>query len=399
MKKELTPGIKDSPTDRKEHRHEALTSQGKTGYRRLVIKLGTHLLTEGKGSLDTELMSALVAQVAKLHQMGAEIILVSSGAIAAGRSRLERVKEGRGVPFRQVLASVGQSVLMQAYADLFRPFGITVAQALVTRGDLSDRLGYLNVRNTFTALLELRTVPIVNENDVVAVDEIQEDIFGDNDNLSAMVANLVDADLLMILTDTGGLYTADPHQDPSARLIPVVKSIDGHIENLAGTSGSPWGTGGMATKIEAARLATTSGVAVVIADGREKDVILRLAAGEPVGTLFPAVTTKMESRKRWMLSGLNYPGKLIIDHGAAKALREQGRSLLPAGIKEVQGKFQRGHVVEILDTEGARVACGLTNYDSQDIQAIRGARSAEIQELLGYEYGAEVVHRNNLVVL
>jgi len=368
-------------------------------YNRIVAKFGTKLLTGDSDHLDQEIMSRLVAQVAQLHHQGRELIVVSSGAIASGRYKLGLTREIRDIPFKQVLASVGQSRLMYAYEQLFSQHGITVAQALLTKADLADRAGYLNARNTLLALLELRVLCIVNENDVVAVDEIQEAKFGDNDNLSAMVANLVDADLLLILTDIGGLYTADPHCHPDARLIPQVDRIDSEIERLAAGTPSQLGTGGMITKIEAAKLATASGVTVVIADGREPDVILRLAAGEAVGTRFPPATSKLESRKRWMLSGLSTKGKLIVDSGAALALKKQKRSLLAAGIKEVKGDFQRGDIVNICDPDGSRLGCGITNYSSADIEIIKGAHSRKIAVLLGYDYGSEVVHRNNLVVL
>ena len=368
-------------------------------YRRIVTKLGTNLLTGGTGKLDNDIMSKLVAQVAELHREGLELLVVSSGAIAAGRHKLGLTKQLRGIPRRQVLASVGQSHLMQAYEHLFNKHGITVAQALLTRADLADRAGYLNARNTLLALLELGVLCIVNENDVVAVDEIQEAKFGDNDNLSAMVANLVDADLLIMLTDTAGLYTADPQRSPDARLIPQVETIDAGIERLAADTPSSMGTGGMATKIEAARLATASGITVVIADGRQPDVILRLAAGEAIGTRFLPASSKLESRKRWMLSGLATKGKLIIDAGAALALKKQHRSLLAAGIKKADGEFQRGDIVNIHDPQGSQLGCGIANYSSADINVIKGAHSEQIASLLGYDYGAEVVHRNNLVIL
>ncbi len=288
---------------------------------------------------------------------------------------------------------------MHVYEQLFSQYDITVAQALLAKADLSDRAGYLNARNTLLALLELRILCIVNENDVVAVDEIQEAKFGDNDNLSAMVANLIDADLLLLLTDTAGLYTADPHHNPDARLIPQVERIDLEIERMAAGVPTRLGTGGMITKIEAAKLATASGVTVVIADGREPDIVLRLVAGEAIGTRFPPPCSKLESRKRWMLSGLSTKGKLVVDSGAALALKKQKRSLLAAGIKQVEGQFQRGAIVNIYDPEGFRLGCGITNYSSADIGIIKGAHSRKIVTLLGYDYGSEVVHRNNLVVL
>ena len=379
------------------------TSHKKTNptlpYHRIVAKFGTSLLTGGSDRLDGDIMSRLVAQVAQLHQQGLEMLVVSSGAIASGRHKLGLTKELRGIPFKQVLASVGQNRLMQAYEQLFSQYDITVAQALLTKADLSDRAGYLNARNTLLALLELRVLCIVNENDVVAVDEIQEAKFGDNDNLSAMVANLVDADLLLILTDTAGLYTADPHRNSDACLISQVERIDSEIERLAADIPSGLGTGGMITKIEAAKLATASGVTVVIADGREPGIILRLAAGEALGTRFLPATSKLESRKRWMLSGLSTKGKLVVDSGAAVALKKQKRSLLAAGIRQVEGDFQRGDIVNIYDSEGSRLGCGITNYSSADISIIKGVHSRKIATLLGYDYGSEVMHRNNLVVL
>ena len=368
-------------------------------YHRIVAKFGTSLLTGGSDHLDSEIMARLVAQMARLHKEGRELLVVSSGAIAAGRHKLGLTKERRGIPFRQVLASVGQSRLMNVYEQLFAQHDITVAQALLTKADLSDRAGYLNARNTLLALLELKVLCIVNENDVVAVDEIQEAKFGDNDNLSALVANLVDADLLLILTDIAGLYTADPYRHPNARLIPQVDRIDSEIESLVTDTAGKLGTGGMVTKIEAAKLATASGVTVVIADGGEPDIILRLAAGETAGTRFLPITSKLESRQRWMLSGLSTKGKLVVDSGAALALKKQNRSLLAAGITEIDGDFRRGDIVNIYDPEGSRLGCGITNYSSADIAVIRGAHSKKIASMLGFDYGAEVVHRNNLVVL
>jgi glutamate 5-kinase len=368
-------------------------------YRRIVVKLGTRLLTGGSDHLNLDIMSSLVAQVARLHEQGAEPIIVSSGAIASGRHKLGLTRKIKGIPYKQVLASVGQSRLMNVYEQLFERHNITIAQALLTRAALADRAGYLNARNTLLALLELRVVCIVNENDVVATDEIQEARFGDNDNLSAMVANLVDADLLMILSDIGGLYTSDPHHDPAARLVPQVKRIDSSIESMAAGTAGNLGTGGMVTKLEAARLATASGVRAIIANGTEADVILRLASGEALGTHFLPTTSRLESRKRWMLSGLSTRGRLVIDAGAALALGKQNRSLLAAGIKEVKGTFDRGDIVAIYDAEGAHLGCGITNYSAGDIGIIKGTNSRKIASLLSFDSGPEVVHRNNLALI
>jgi len=371
----------------------------KIHYRRIVVKLGTNLLNGGTAHLDHEIMSSLVGQDAGLHKQGLEIIMVSSGAIAAGRQKLGKTKERKDIPFKQVLASIGQINLMNSYERLFAGYDITVAQALLTKEDMSDRAGYLNARNTLLALLEFKVISIVNENDVVAIDEIKEAKFGDNDNLSAMVANLVDADLLLLLTDVAGLYTSDPRANPGAELIPRVDRIDRYIENLAEGMPGPRGTGGMVTKVEAAKLATSSGVAVIIADGRQQGVIHRLVEGESLGTFFVPATTKMESRKRWMLCGLASRGKVIIDRGAAAALKKGNGSLLPAGITGVEKEFQRGDVVEIIDPEGKNIACGISNYNSADIAVIKGVQSVQITSLLGYEYGSEVVHRTNLVLI
>jgi len=365
---------------------------------RMVVKLGTSLLTGGSDHLDRDMMSRLVDQVARLHQRGLEIIVVSSGAMAAGRQRLRLTRKIKEIPFKQVLCSVGQSHLMHIYEELFGQYDIPIAQALLTKADLSDRSGYLNARNTLLALLQLRVVCIVNENDVVAVDELDEAKFGDNDNLSAMVANLVDADLLLLLTDTAGLHTADPRRDPNARLIAEVKHIDDEIEHLADRAGA-LGIGGMITKIEAAKLATASGVTVIIADGREPDIILRLAGGEKIGTRFLPTTARLESRKRWLLSGLSIHGKLVVDSGAALALQKQNRSLLAAGIREAKGDFDRGDLVDIYDADGMHLGCGLVNYSSSEVNLIKGTHSGKIATLLGVDFGPEVVHRDNLAVL
>jgi glutamate 5-kinase len=368
-------------------------------YRRIVAKFGTSLLTAGTSKLSPDKMSDLVGQLARLHGQGAEIVVVTSGAIAAGREKLALARKAGGIPYKQVLASVGQGRLMNAYERLFDRHGITVAQALLTKADLRDRHGYLNARNTLLALLELGVICIVNENDVVAVDEIEEAKFGDNDNLSAMVANLIDADLLLIMTDIEGLYTADPNRDPDAKLIPLVEKIDSRIEGLVSGSTSGLGTGGMVTKIEAAKLATTCGVTVIIADGRQPDALVRLAAGESLGTRFLPITGHLDSRERWMLSGLRTRGTLVVDAGAAVALRRYKRSLLAAGIQEIEGNFRRGDIVNIQDPLGTRVGCGITNYDATELQAIKGTHSKEIAARLGHDYGPEVVHRNNLVMI
>ena len=381
-------------------------------YRRIVVKAGTSVLTgdsEPRG-LNTNVVADLVRQVCLLREQGAEVLLVTSGAIAAGREALINGASGAGrersgreqaerdITSRQVLAAVGQSRLMQTYQQLFDSMGFQVAQTLLTINDLSDRQSYLNVGNTLTGLLELGVLPIVNENDVVAVDEIGE-VFGDNDRLSALVANLVDADLLVVLTDIDGLYTADPNFDPSATLIPLVDEVDENIENLAGKELNPWARGGMPTKLEAARLVTASGVAMVMCRGTDTDAVLKAAHGVSIGTLFRPAGEKLEARKRWMLGAISQRGEVRVDAGASKAVRESNRSLLPAGIQSVDGDFLRGDIVYIVDPGGRRIACGIANYRSGDLERIQGVQSGEISGILGYHYGQEAVHRNNLVVL
>jgi glutamate 5-kinase len=371
-------------------------------HRRIVVKAGTSMLTEPPehGCLDLKVMGDLARQICQLKGLNAEVLLVTSGAIAAGRELLGPGRDSgdRDIPTRQVLAAVGQSRLMHTYQEMFASHGFQVAQTLLTIDDLSDRQSYLNVRNTLRGLLDLGVVPILNENDVVAVDEIGE-VFGDNDRLSALVANLVDADLLVILTDIDGLYTADPHQDPEARLIPVVDQVDATVEALAGRDQNPWARGGMTTKLEAARLVTTSGIAMVMCYGLAEDAVIKAARGETIGTLFRPGAEKLEARKRWMLGEISLRGEIVIDAGAVRALVERNGSLLPAGITDANGDFRRGDIVYILEQGGRRIACGIANYKSEDIGRIRGVRSDHIQGILGYHYGQEVVHRNNLVLL
>ena len=376
------------------------SASGERQRRRLVVKCGTNVLTAGSERLDRDVMATIAAQIAAVRELGCEVILVTSGAIAAGRARLgQRASGPQHLTRRQVLAAVGQAQLFSYWDELLAGHGVTTAQALLTRGDLADRQGYLNARNTLLALLELGVVPIVNENDVVSIEEIQDAAIGDNDNLSAQVANLVDADLLLILTDTAGLYTADPAKDPDARLIEHVDHIGRAIEEAAAGQAGQRGTGGMATKIEAARLATQSGAHVVIADGREPDVAPRAVRGEAVGTHFLPTVDRLESRRRFMLSRLRERGRITVDDGAVRALVRDGKSLLPAGIVSASGDFARGDVVRVETREGEHIASGTTNYAAGDVARIRGLHSDRIEEALGYDYGDEVMHRNNLVLV
>jgi glutamate 5-kinase len=362
--------------------------------KRLVVKIGTNTLTGGEDRLSRPAMKGMAQQIALLVREGHQVALVSSGAIVAGRQALEIARDGRDIPFKQVLAAVGQARLMQIWDELFSQEDLVVAQTLLTRADLADRQGYLNARNTLLALMERQVVPIVNENDVVATEEIK---IGDNDNLSALVANLIDADLLILLTDQQGLYTADPRRTAGATLISEVAAISEEIMALAAGAGTTRGTGGMATKIQAARLATESGVTVLVAGGMTENVLVKALKGEAIGTRFRSSRTRMESRKRWILAGLTGKAAAHIDAGAVSALG-RGRSLLPAGVVKVSGPFDRGDSVNIVGPEGRTIGCGVANYSAADLGRIKGCRSVQITQILGYNFGDEVIHRNNVVL-
>ena len=372
---------------------------------RIVVKFGTNLLTGGRDTLDERVAASLVDQVAEIRGMGCEVLIVTSGAVALGREAIaQRGQVGRfnrwTLAYRQALAAIGQAKLMHMYERLFSAHGDTVAQAMVTRGDLQNRLGYLNFRNTLETLLEIGAIPVINENDVVGVDELEGGSYGDNDRLSAMVANSIDADLLVLLGEMDGLFTADPDIDPEARFIPEVREIDDHVVQIAGDSRDGRGRGGMASKVEAARLATASGTDVVIASGRTENVLPRLYDGEKMGTRFTSNASHIESRKRWVLTGVTeHRGGVLVDDGAASAVRNGGTSLLPAGIADVEGVFGRGEIIAIKDADGEVVAWGVANYSSDDLGIIKGRKSAEVRGLLGREYGPEVVHRDNMAVV
>jgi glutamate 5-kinase len=362
---------------------------------RIVVKVGTRTLSAGGDRLSRPRMIDLVRQITRLHAEGHELLFVSSGAIFAGREALGTSPRRKDIPFKQTLAAIGQVRLMAIYEQLFGLYDTRIAQALLTRDDLADRERYLNARNTMLSLLRLGVVPVINENDVVGVEEIR---IGDNDNLSALVANLVEADLLVMLTDLAGLFTADPRLDPDAELIREVTSIDDDIHRLAGGSGSSVGTGGAATKIEAAEMATRSGTQVVIASGGEPDVLLRLVDGESLGTRFLPVVSRVESRKRWILAEPPR-GEIGVDKGAAEALLRRGKSLLAVGVTDVRGEFDRGQTVRLLGPDGREIARGITHYDSEDLATIRGLRSEEIAATVDAEYGPIVVHRDDMVVV
>ncbi len=371
------------------------TFQVLRGARRIVIKVGSSLVTnEGRG-LDEAAIGEWCRQMALLVGDKREVIMVSSGAIAEGMKRLGWVERPREINELQAAAAVGQMGLAQMYETKLRENGLRSAQVLLTHADLADRERYLNARSTLLTLLKLGVVPVINENDTVVNDEIK---FGDNDTLGALVANLVEADALLILTDQQGLYSADPRKDASARFIRQAKAGDAALEAMAGGAGSSLGRGGMITKILAAKRAAGSGASTVIAWGRESDVLLRLIGGEPIGTLLVAQTHKNQARKQWIADHLQLRGSVTVDPGAVTKLREDGKSLLPIGMTSVDGDFSRGDVIAIRDAAGVEMARGLANYASSEARLICRKPSSEFEKLLGYVAEPEMVHRDNLVL-
>ncbi|MDD2775916.1 MAG: glutamate 5-kinase [Gallionella sp.] len=367
-----------------------------TTAKRIVVKVGSSLVTNQGAGLDLAALRNWARQIAALNASGHEIVLVSSGAIAEGMQRLGWGTRPTAIHDLQAAAAVGQMGLVQAYESCFRQHELHAAQVLLTHADLTDRERYLNARATLTTLLSLRVIPIINENDTVVTDEIK---FGDNDTLGALVTNLIDADALVILTDQIGLFTADPRKDPTATLVSLGLAGDASLEAMAGGAGSAIGRGGMLTKILAAKRAARSGAHTAIASGHERDVLLRLLQGESIGTLLTAPTLTLAARKQWLADHLQVAGKLVLDEGAIKALRDEGKSLLPIGVKSVLGEFKRGAVVACVSAEGLTVAHGLINYNSQEVCRLAGHASAEIASLLGYGGDSEMIHRDNLVVL
>jgi glutamate 5-kinase len=364
--------------------------------KRFVVKVGSTLVTNRGAGLDASAIARWASQVAKLRQAGKELVLVSSGAIAEGMQRLGWTRRPNSMHELQAAAAVGQMGLVQVYESCFRHHGLRTAQVLLTHADLADRQRYLNARSTLRTLLELGIIPVINENDTVVTDEIR---FGDNDTLAALVTNLVEADCLIILTDQQGLHTEDPRLNPGASLIKKAQAGERHLEELAGGTGSAIAKGGMLTKVLAAKRAARSGAQTVIASGNEPDVLLRLAAGEEIGTLLSPQTTPLAARKQWLADHLQVAGQLALDAGAAKALRAGGKSLLPVGVRSVEGEFERGAVVACLSPEGVEVARGLVNYNAQESRRIAGRASSEIEAILGYVDEPELIHRDNLVVL
>jgi glutamate 5-kinase len=363
--------------------------------RRIVVKVGSSLVTDEGRGIDARAIGLWCRQLAELANQGREVIMVSSGAIAEGMKRLGWAVRPKEIHELQAAAAVGQMGLVQMYESQLREHGVGSAQVLLTHADLADRERYLNARSTLLTLLSLKVVPVINENDTVVNDEIK---FGDNDTLGALVANLVEADALVILTDQPGLYSADPRRDPQARFIHEARAGDPALEGMAGGAGSHIGRGGMITKVLAAKRAAGSGASTVIAWGREPEVLLRLAAGEAIGTLLTASTPKLAARKQWMADHLQLRGAVVVDDGAVLKLRDEGKSLLPIGIIEVAGDFARGDVIAVRSAAGLEVARGLANYASSEARLIARKPSSEFERLLGFTGEPEMIHRDNLVL-
>jgi len=363
---------------------------------RIIVKVGSSLVTDEGRGLDHEAIARWATQIAALRGLGKEVVLVSSGAIAEGMLRLGFASRPHDIHELQACAAVGQMGLAQIYESSFATHGVKTAQVLLTHADLADRERYLNARATLTTLLRLGVVPIINENDTVVTDEIK---FGDNDTLGALVANLIEADALVILTDQRGLFSADPRKDPAARLIDQAEAGDPALEAMAGGAGSSIGRGGMLTKVLAARRAARSGAHTVIAWGREPDVLTRLAGGEAIGSQLNAPTTRLTARRQWMVDHLHTAGEVVLDAGAVQKLTQEGKSLLPIGVIKVSGEFGRGQVITCVREDGTPIARGLTSYTSSEVRRIMRHSSHEIEAILGYIEGPELVHRDNLVLL
>lgn len=364
--------------------------------KRLVIKIGSNILTSENDGLDLDRIQSITDDVSAAKDAGYEVAIVSSGAVAAGMTKMGLKEKPKDIVLKQAAAAVGQSNLMWAYEKSFSTHGKKVAQVLLTRDDFADRKRYINSRNTLITLLSYEIIPIINENDTVATDEIR---FGDNDHLASMVAGLIDAERLIILSDVDGLFSDDPRRSPGASLIETVEKITPEIERMAGGSGSAVGTGGMFSKLLAAKRAVHHGITVNIINGRDKGAISSLLGGVRHGTEFRARKTRLSSRKGWIAYACRTKGSIIVDDGAARALLKGGKSLLPSGIVSLSGGFEAGDAVYCLDPAGKRIAKGLVNYSSLEIEKIKGKRTSEIEGILGYRYSDEVIHRDNLVLL
>ena len=365
--------------------------------KRVVVKVGTSTITYPNGKINYEKIEKLARIMTDLQNQGKEMILVSSGAGAAGVGRLGLDTKPSTIPGKQACAAVGQGILMHIYERLFGEYGQVVAQVLLTKADMVNRHSYANARNALQEMISWGVIPIINENDVVAIDEFK---IGDNDNLSALVASLADADLDILLSDIDGLYTANPKTHPEAKLVSVVEEVTPAIEATAGGVGSKNATGGMLTKLQAAKNAMSAGIALVIANGENLEVLRQIMKGEPVGTLFVPRENHLRFRNQWLAFGSKISGKLIVDDGLAKALRQKGScSILPVGIARVEGNFDSGDTVSVLDQEGHELARGMTNYSAEDLDLIKGCKTSQIEEKIGYKHYDEVIHRDNLVVL
>ena len=362
--------------------------------RRLVIKVGSAVMTTANG-LNLEVIEELADNIAQLVKGGREVVLVSSGAIAAGFKKIGLPAKPSAIPQKQAVAAIGQSTLMQNYEHAFNRHGVKVAQILLTRNDLANRRRYLNARNTLFTLLNWKVIPIINENDTVVVEEIQ---FGDNDNLSALISSVVQADLLIILTDIDGLYDRDPRQYKDACRIPLVEKIDLKLERAASREPGVIGSGGMFSKIQAAKKAASVGIPTIIAPGLQPNIVGRIFSGEEEGTLFLSQVTKLRSRQYWLAYTTNPAGDIVVDDGARKVLRHQGKSLLPAGVIGVNGRFSAGAAVRLIDAAGEIIGIGLSNYSANDLACIKGLKTCNIQQSLGYKGYDEVVHRDNMVI-
>ena len=365
--------------------------------KRVVVKVGTSTITYPNGKINYEKIEKLARIMTDLQNQGKEMILVSSGAGAAGVGRMGLEATPASIPGKQACAAVGQGILMHIYERLFGEYGQVVAQVLLTKSDMVNRHSYANARNALQEMISWGVIPIINENDVVAIDEFK---IGDNDNLSALVASLADADLDILLSDIDGLYTANPKTHPEARLVSVVEEVTPEIEATAGGAGSKNATGGMLTKLQAAKNAMSAGIALIIANGEDLEILRKIMRGEPVGTLFVPRESHLRFRNQWLAFGSRISGKVIVDEGLAKALRQKGGcSILPVGITGVEGSFESGDTVSVLDQEGHELARGMTNYNAEDLDLIKGCRTSQIEEKIGYKHYDEAIHRDNLVVL
>ncbi|MBR8461276.1 glutamate 5-kinase [Campylobacter sp. faydin G-24] len=362
--------------------------------KKIVVKVGTSTLTKADGTLNEEFIKSLVVQICELKRRGYDVVLVSSGAVGAGMGRMKFKEKPCNISQKQALAAVGQVSLMHLYEYIFWAYSSGIAQLLLTRGDFSDRKRYLNVRNVCNQLLSWGIVPIINENDPVVADELK---VGDNDTLSALVAGLIDADLVIILSDIDGLYDKNPNEFKDAKLINLVQNIDKSILKMAGGEGSKFGTGGMATKLTAAKMANKIGANLIIANGKDSNVLLKILDEIVIGTLFVANANKLNSRKYWLAYGATQKGFLSIDDGAVKAIKS-GKSLLSVGVNGVGGEFERGEIVSVRDSKNELIACGIVNYSSSEIALINGRKSEEIEQILGYKYDDDLIHADNIAI-